>query len=119
MKPSLARTASIAESGSVLPDLARPASPTSCVSKTRPRENFLSRCCRTRSVAAVISGPMPSPGRTGIFTRLLERLQGRHHVAREALHVAAGEVGGQRAELAHHQQVAEAHFRPEFLEGGA
>src|SRR6267378_7641055 len=45
-----------------------------------------------------------------------ERLEPWHHAAGEAFHVAAGEVGGQGAELAHHEQVAEAHLAPVALE---
>src|SRR6266850_4094109 len=47
---------------------------------------------------------------------LLKRLEPRHHAAREALHVGAREIGRQRAELAHHEQVAEAHLAPVALE---
>src|SRR4051812_39806854 len=46
----------------------------------------------------------------------VQRLEARQHAAREALHIGAREVGGQRAELAHDEQVAKAHLAPVPLE---
>ena len=63
----LRRQAAITVSGSVLPERLRLANPTSRVSNSRPSECLRSTAPRTSSVAAVISGPMPSPGSTRIF----------------------------------------------------
>src|SRR5258706_9899221 len=69
------------------------------------------------SLSRVALAMSPSPGGDTITDRLVQRLQPRHHAAREALHAGAGEIGRQRAELAQDEQVAEAQLAPMALEG--
>src|SRR3954469_18551400 len=65
--PSAARQASRTSSGKVVPFFFRLAKPISCVSNRRSSLSFLLSTSRTASVAAQMSGPMPSPGRTPIL----------------------------------------------------
>ena len=67
MMPGALRAASITSSGSVEPRFCSAAMPISCMSHSSPSLNFAFARSSTASVACVISGPMPSPGRTRIF----------------------------------------------------
>jgi hypothetical protein len=68
MTPSAALAASTAASGSVVPCALSAASPTDTGLKDRPSSNTRSAARSTSNVAAVISGPMPSPSMTTIET---------------------------------------------------
>src|SRR5574341_1155455 len=71
MMPSATRAASMTSGGSVEPCVLKVVRPMPCTSRSRPSLNFSLARSSTASVAFVISGPMPSPGRTSIFTASL------------------------------------------------
>ena len=66
--PSAAFAASNTLSGNVVPDAAKDTKPISWVVKVKFRSKRSSTACKTRRVAAVISGPIPSPSRHNICT---------------------------------------------------
>src|SRR5712671_1800348 len=67
MTPSAARAAAITLSGSVVPFFASVFRPAPSDWNSSPSLKTEFAFCSTASVAAVISGPMPSPGRTRMF----------------------------------------------------
>src|ERR1700754_4347469 len=87
MTPSTAGMRANVASDRVVPCSARLFRPMSWVSKVRSKPSVLSAACRTCRVGGVISGPMPSPGRTRI-SQLMAFL-------------ASLEVGGQRFWIPH------------------
>ena len=74
MTPSADCAASKAGSGKVVPCRRSAANPIEAVANSRPRPNLRSAARRTSTVAALISGPIPSPSSTnnstGVFVRL-------------------------------------------------
>src|SRR5210317_715857 len=66
--PSAAFAASNTLSGNVVPDAANDTKPISSEVKVKFRSKQSSTACKTRRVAAVISGPIPSPSRHNICT---------------------------------------------------
>src|SRR4029450_8453685 len=76
--PSALRAFSTMSGWIVCPCVRRPACPVAASSILNPRSKRSEVARRTASVAAVISGPMPSPGRTRRCIRVVQYAVGHH-----------------------------------------
>src|ERR1700730_3853302 len=106
MMPAAGWISSMKLSGTVLPVFARLAKPTSASRTVKPNARLSLTDCRSSSVTAIISGPMPSPGHainSVVFIVFLNYFVGSSYLFR-------------RFVLSLHFDIGCLHFRPPAIE---